>query len=157
MDKVQKKLVQGVFKLWESAQADESLKFYNQEFPDIGYVAATPHVLIRVPLGCPQPFQPSREDVRIRKGMLDLITGDKAEMAFDTGETKTVNRNTVVKKIAHGTEEGSAVFVAKAMWSYVPSSVKYIDVYDNWVVRVYVAGEELPVALIACFQERGVK
>ena len=68
MDKVQKKLVQGVFKLWESAQTDESLKFYNQEFPDIGYVAATPHVLIRVPLGCPQPFQPSREDVRIRKG-----------------------------------------------------------------------------------------
>ena len=156
MDKVQKKLVQGAFKLWESTQADERLKFYNQEIPDIGYVAATPHVLIRVPLGCPQPFQPSREDVRIRKGMLDLITGDKAEMAFDTGETKTVNRNTVVKKIAHGTE-GSAVFVAKAMWSYVPSSVKYIDVYDNRVVRVYVAGEELPVVLIARFQERGVK
>lgn len=155
MDKVQKKLVQGIFKLWEGVQKDDG-RFHVQDIPDVGLVAATPHVLIRVPLGCPQPFQPSREDVRIRKGMRDLITGDKAEMAFDTGETKTVNRNTVVKKIAHGTE-GSAVFVAKAMWSYVPSSVKYIDVYDNRVVRVYVAGEELPVVLIARFQERGVK
>ena len=35
MNNIQKKLVQGAFKLWESAQADESLKFYNQEFPDI--------------------------------------------------------------------------------------------------------------------------
>ena len=155
MDKVQKKLVQGIFKIWEAVQKDDG-RFLVQDIPDVGLVAASSHALIRLPKDCPHPFQPSREDVRIRKGMLDLITGDKAEMAFDTGETKTVNRNTVVKKIAHGTE-GSAVFVAKAMWSYVPSSVKYIDVYDNRVVRVYVAGEELPVVVIARFQERGVK
>lgn len=156
MDNVQKKLIRGVFKLWESAQANESLTFYNQEIPDIGYVAATTNVLIRVPLGCPHPFRPPRKNVHIRKNMMDLITGGRDEVAFDTGETKTVNRNTVVKKIARGTED-DILFVAKALWSYVPLSVRHIDVYGNWFVRVYVVGEELPVVIISRIRERGVK
>lgn len=157
MNSVQKKLVSSIYKLWEAAQADENLKFYSQEIQGIGYVVATPHVLIRVPLDCPHPFKSSCESVRNPMALQDLIA-DKAtaETAFDIGVIKTVNRNTIVKSIAYGTESG-AVFVDKALWSYVPASVKYIDVYNNWVVRVYVEGEKLPVVIIASIQEGGDK
>lgn len=156
MDKVQKKLVRGAFKLWELAQADENLTFYSQEVPDVGYVVATPRVLIRLPHGCQHPFRPSCEAVRNLIVLQELIADDNAETAFDIGVMKIVNRNTIVKSIAYGTESG-AVFVDKALWSYVPASVKYIDVYNNWVVRVYVEGEKLPVVIIASIQEGGDK
>ena len=44
MDKVQKKLVQGIFKIWEAVQKDDG-RFLVQDIPDVGLVAvvAFPH------------------------------------------------------------------------------------------------------------------
>lgn len=73
MDNVQKKLVQGVFKIWEAAQKDGE-RFRVQDIPDVGLVAASSHVLIRLPKDCPHPFRADKEEAlysRCYKGLLD--------------------------------------------------------------------------------------
>lgn len=153
MDKVQKKLVQGAFKLWELAQADEE-KFYSQDIPDIGFVSAKKYVLIRLPKGCPYPFKADRKNENIRQRMRELITDSKAERVFDTGETKIVGKNIKTKKFIYGTQ-GQEILVAEFLYEYLPLSAKSIDVYDDRVLRVYIEGEELPVVIVSIIKNPG--
>lgn len=154
MDNIQKKLVQGVFKIWETAQKDGGY-FYIQNVPDVGLVTASSHVFIRLPPGCQHPFRADKEDACITNIMKGFVTGTDSVTAFDTGETKTFNRNTVAKKIAYGTD-GKSVFVAKSKYSLAPTSVSHLDLYNrNGLVRVYVEGEELPVMGITVYRDLG--
>lgn len=143
MDNIQKKLVQGAFKLWEAAQKDGE-RFHIQDIPDVGLVAASAHVLIRLPKDCPHPFKADKEEARIADVMKDYLTGTDSAIAFDTGDMSTFGRNTVAKKIAYGTD-GKSVFVSKSLFAFTPPSVDHLDLYKGSLIRVYVEGEELPV------------
>lgn len=143
MDNIQKKLVQGAFKLWEAAQKDGE-RFHIQDIPDVGLVAASAHVLIRLPQDCPHPFRADKEEARIADVMKDYLTGKDSVTAFDTGDMSTFGRNLVAKKIAYGTD-GKSVFMAKSLYAFTPPSVDHLDLYKGSLIRVYVEGEELPV------------
>ena len=155
MDKVQKKLVQGAFKLWEVAQKDGE-RFHIQDIPDVGLVAASSHILIRLPKDCPHPFRTDKEEARIADVMKDYLTGKDSVIAFDTGDMSTFGRNLVAKKIAYGTD-GKSVFVSKSLVAFVPSSVDHLDLYKGSLIRVYVEGEELPVAGLTVYRNLGDK
>ena len=150
MDNVQKKLVQGVFKIWEAAQKDDG-RFHVQDIPGVGLVAASSHALIRLPKGCPHPFRADEKEGRIADAMKDYLINDDAVMAFDTGDMSTFGRNKVVKKIAYGTD-GKSVFVAKSLYAFTPPSVDHLDLYKGRMIRVYVEGEELPVMGITVYR-----
>lgn len=150
MDNVQKKLVQGVFKIWEAAQKDGE-RFHIQDIPDVGLVAASSHVLIRLPKHCPHPFRADKEEGRITDVMKDYLTGKDSVIAFDTGDMSTFGRNLVVKKIAYGTD-GKSVFVTKSLYALTPPSVDHLDLYKGSLIRVYVEGEELPVMGITVYR-----
>lgn len=143
MDKVQKKLVQGIFKIWEETQKYGE-RFRVQDIPDVGLVAASSHVLIRLPKDCPHPFRADKEEARIADVMKDYLTGKDSVTAFDTGDMSTFGRNLVAKKIAYGTD-GKSVFVGKYLFAFTPPSVDHLDLYKGSLIRVYVEGEELPV------------
>lgn len=143
MDNVQKKLVQGVFKIWEAAQKDGE-RFRVQDIPDVGLVAASSHVLVRLPKDCPHPFRVDEKEGRITDVMKDYLTGKDSATAFDTGDMSTFGRNLVAKKIAYGTD-GKSVFVSKSLFAFTPPSVDHLDLYKGSLIRVYVEGEELPV------------
>lgn len=153
MDKVQKKLVQGIFKIWEAVQKDDG-RFLVQDIPDVGLVAASSHVLIRLPKDCPHPFRADEKEGRIADVMKDYLTNDDAVMAFDTGDMSTFDRNKVVKKIAYGTD-GKSVFVTKSLYALTPPSVDHLDLYKGRMIRVYVEGEELPVMGITVYRNLG--
>ena len=143
MDKVQKKLVQGIFKIWEVVQKDDG-RFHVQDIPDVGLVAASSHVIIRLPKDCPHPFRADEKEGRIADVMKDYLTGKDSVIAFDTGDMSTFGRNKVVKKIAYGTD-GKSVFVAKSLYALTPPSVDHLDLYKGSLIRAYIEGEELPV------------
>lgn len=153
MNNIQKKLVQGVFKIWEAAQKDGE-RFLVQDIPDVGLVAASAHVLIRLPKGCPHPFRVDKEEGRITDVMKDYLTGKDSVIAFDTGDMSTFGRNLVAKKIAYGTD-GKSVYVAKSQYAFVPPSVDHLDLYKGSLIRVYVEGEELPVMGITVYRDLG--
>lgn len=153
MDNIQKKLVQGVFKIWEAAQKDGE-RFLVQDIPDVGLVAASSHVIIRLPKDCPHPFRVDKEEGRITDAMKDYLTNDDTVMAFDTGDMSTFDRNKVVKKIAYGTD-GKSVFVAKSLYAFTPPSVDHLDLYKGRLIRVYIEGEELPVMGITVYRALG--
>lgn len=153
MDNIQKKLVQGVFKIWEAAQKDGE-RFHIQDIPDVGLVAASAHVLIRLPKGCPHPFRVDEKEGRITDVMKDYLTGKDSVTAFDTGDMSTFSRNLVAKKIAYGTD-GKSVFVGKSLFAFTPPSVDHLDLYKGSLIRVYVEGEELPVAGITVYRDLG--
>lgn len=150
MDNVQKKLVQGVFKIWEAAQKDGE-RFHVQDIPDVGLVAASAHVLIRLPKDCPHPFRVDKEEARITNVMKDYLTGTDSVIAFDTGDMSTFGHNQVAKKIAYGTD-GKSVFVSKSLYAFTPPSVDHLDLYKGSLTRVYVEGEELPVMGITVYR-----
>ena len=143
MNNIQKKLVQGVFKIWEAAQKDGE-RFHVQDIPDVGLVAASSHVIIRLPKDCPHPFRADEEEGRTAGGMKDYLTGKDSVIAFDTGDMSTFGRNQVAKKIAYGTD-GKSVFVSKSLFAFAPPLVDHLDLYKGSLIRVYVEGEELPV------------
>lgn len=155
MNNVQKKLVSGVYKLWEAAQKDGE-RFRIQDIPDVGLVAASSHVLIRLPKDCPHPFRANREEGRITDAMKGYLTGKDSVIAFDTGDMSTFGRNQVAKKIAYGTD-GKSVFVSKSLFAFAPPSVDHLDLYKGSLIRVYVEGEELPVAGITVYRNLGDK
>lgn len=155
MDNIQKKLVQGAFKLWEAAQKDGE-RFHIQDIPDVGLVAASAHVLIRLPKDCPHPFRADKEEARIADVMKDYLTGKDSVIAFDTGDMSTFGRNLVAKKIAYGTD-GKSVFVGKYLFAFTPPSVDHLDLYKGSLIRVYVEGEELPVAGFTVYRNLGDK
>lgn len=134
MDNIQKKLVQGIFKLWEGAQKDDG-RFHVQDIPDVGLVAASSHVLIRLPKYYPHPFRADKEEGRIADVMKDYLTGEDAVIAFDTGDMSTFDRSKVVKKIAYGID-GKSVFVAKSLYAFTPPSVDHLDLYKGSLIRV---------------------
>ncbi len=143
MNNVQKKLVSSIYKLWEAAQKDGE-QFRVQDIPDVGLVAASAHVLIRLPKDCPHPFRADKEEARITDVMKDYLTGRDSVTAFDTGDMSTFGRNLVAKKIAYGTD-GKSVFVSKSLFAFTPPSVDHLDLYRGILIRVYVEGEEMPV------------
>lgn len=155
MNKVQKKLVQGIFKIWEAAQKDGE-RFRIQDIPDVGLVAASSHVLIRLPKDCPHPFRADKEEGRITDVMKDYLTGKDSVIAFDTGDMSTFGRNLVAKKIAYGTD-GKSVFIGKSLYAFVPPLVDHLDLYKGSLIRVYVEGEELPVMGITIYRNLGDK
>lgn len=150
MNSIQKKLVQGVFKIWEAAQKDGE-RFRIQDIPDVGLVAASARVLIRLPQDCPHPFSADKEEARIADVMKDYLTGKDSVTAFDTGDMSTFGRNLVAKKIAYGTD-GKSVFVGKPLFAFAPPSVDHLDLYKGSLIRVYVEGEELPVMGITVYR-----
>lgn len=150
MNNVQKKLVQGVFKIWEAAQKGGE-RFHIQDIPDVGLVAASSHIIIRLPKYCPHPFRADKEEARITDVMKDYLTGKDSVIAFDTGDMSTFGRNLVAKKIAYGTD-GKSVFVGKSLYAFAPSSVDHLDLYKGSLVRIYVEGEELPVMGITIYR-----
>lgn len=150
MNNIQKKLVQGVFKIWEAAQKDGE-RFHVQDIPDVGLVAASSHVLIRLPKDCPHPFRADKEEGRITDVMKDYLTGEDSVTAFDTGDMSTFGRNLVAKKIAYGTD-GKSVFVSKSLFAFAPPLVDHLDLYKGSLIRVYVEGEELPVMGITIYR-----
>ena len=150
MDKVQKKLVQGAFKLWESAQKDGE-QFRVQDIPDVGLVVVSSHVLIRLPKDCPHPFRADKEEAPIADVIKDYLTGKDSVTAFDTGDMSTFGRNLVAKKIAYGTD-GKSVFVNKSLFAFAPPSEDHLDLYKGSLIRVYVEGEELPVIGITIYR-----
>lgn len=153
MNKVQKKLVQGIFKIWEAAQKDGE-QFRIQDIPDVGLVAASSHVIIRLPKDCPHPFRADKEEARIADVIKDYLTGKDSVTAFDTGDMSTFGRNLVAKKIACGTD-GKSVFVSKSLYAFTPPSVDHLDLYRGILIRVYVEGEELPVMGITIYRNLG--
>lgn len=150
MDNIQKKLVQGVFKIWEAAQKDGE-RFHVQDIPDVGLVAASSHIIIRLPQDCPHPFRAAEKEGRIADVMKGYLAGKDSVIAFDTGDTSTFGRNLVAKKIAYGTD-GKSVFVSKSQFAFTPPSVDHLDLYKGRLIRVYVEGEELPVAGITVYR-----
>lgn len=150
MDKVQKKLVSSIYKLWEEAQKYGE-RFRVQDIPDVGLVAASSHVLIRLPKDCPHPFRADKEEGRITDVMKDYLTGEDSVTAFDPGDMSTFGRNLVAKKIAYGTD-GKSVFAGKSLFAFTPPSVDHLDLYKGSLIRVYVEGEELPVMGITIYR-----
>lgn len=150
MNNIQKKLVQGVFKIWEAAQKDGE-RFHVQDIPDVGLVAASSHVLIRLPKYYPHPFRADKEEARIADVMKDYLTGKDSVIAFDTGDMSTFGRSRVAKKIAYGTD-GKSVFVSKSLFAFTPPFVDHLDLYKGSLIRVYVEGEELPVAGLTVYR-----
>jgi len=150
MDKVQKKLVSSIYKLWEEAQKYGE-RFRVQDIPDVGFVAASSHVLIRLPQDCPHPFRADEKEGRIADVMKDYLTGKDSVTAFDTGDMSTFGRNLVAKKIAYGTD-GKSVFVSKSQFAFAPPLVDHLDLYKGSLIRVYVEGEELPVMGITIYR-----
>lgn len=153
MDNIQKKLVQGIFKIWEAAQKDDG-RFHVQDIPDVGLVAASSHVIIRLPKDCPYPFRADEKEGRIADVMKGYLTSKDSVTAFDTGDMSTFGRNLVAKKIAYGTD-GKSVFVSKYLFAFTPPSVDHLDLYKGSLIRVYVEGEELPVMGITVYRNLG--
>lgn len=150
MNSIQKKLVSSIYKLWEAAQKYDE-QFRVQDIPDVGLVAASSHVLIRLPKDCPHPFRADKEEGRITDVMKDYLTGEDSVTAFDTGDMSTFGRNLVAKKIAYGTD-GKSVFVGKYLFAFAPPLVDHLDLYKGSLIRVYVEGEELPVMGITIYR-----
>ena len=150
MNNIQKKLVSSIYKLWEAAQKDGE-RFRIQDIPDVGLVAASAHVLIRLPKDCPHPFRADKEEARITDVMKDYLTGKDSVTAFDTGDMSTFGRNLVAKKIAYGTD-GKSVFVSKSLFAFAPPLVDHLDLYNGSLIRVYAEGEELPVMGITIYR-----
>ena len=150
MNNIQKKLVSSIYKLWEAAQKDGE-RFRIQDIPDVGLVAASAHVLIRLPKDCPHPFRADKEEARITDVMKDYLTGKDSVTAFDTGDMSTFGRNLVAKKIAYGTD-GKSVFVSKSLFAFAPPLVDHLDLYGGSLIRVYAEGEELPVMGITIYR-----
>lgn len=136
MNNIQKKLVQGIFKIWEAAQKDGE-RFHVQDIPDVGLVAASSHIIIRLPQDCPHPFRVDEKEGRIADVMKDYLTGKDSVTAFDTGDMSTFGRNLVAKKIAYGTD-GKSVFVGKYLFAFTPPSVDHLDLYKSSLIRIYV-------------------
>lgn len=155
MDKVQKKLVSSIYKLWEEAQKYGE-RFRVQDIPDVGFVAASSHIIIRLPQDCPHPFRADKEEARIADVIKGYLTGKDSVTAFDTGDMSTFGRNLVAKKIACGTD-GKSVFVSKSLYAFTPPSVDHLDLYRGILIRVYVEGEELPVMGITIYRNLGDK
>lgn len=143
MDKVQKKLVSSIYKLWEAAQKYDE-QFRVQDIPGVGLVVVSSHVLIRLPKDCPHPFSADKEEARIADVIKGYLTGKDSVTAFDTGDMSTFGRNLVAKKIACGTD-GKSVFVSKSLFAFAPPLVDHLDLYKGSLIRVYAEGEELPV------------
>lgn len=150
MNNIQKKLVSSIYKLWEAAQKDGE-QFRVQDIPNVGLVAASAHVLIRLPKDCPHPFRADKEEARITDVMKDYLTGKDSVTAFDTGDMSTFGRNLVAKKIAYGTD-GKSVFVSKSLFAFAPPLVDHLDLYKGSLIRVYAEGEELPVMGITIYR-----
>lgn len=155
MNNVQKKLVSSIYKLWEAAQKDGE-QFRVQDIPNVGLVAASSHVLIRLPKDCPHPFKADKEESSIADVIKSYLTGKDSVTAFDTGDMSTFGRNLVAKKIAYGTD-GKSVFVSKSLFAFAPPSVDHLDLYRGILIRVYVEGEELPVMGFTIYRNLGDK
>lgn len=155
MNSIQKKLVSSIYKLWEAAQKYDE-QFRVQDIPDVGFVAASSHVLIRLPQDCPHPFRADEKEGRIADVMKDYLTGKDSVTAFDTGDMSTFGRNLVAKKIAYGTD-GKSVFVGKYLFAFTQPSVDHLDLYKGSLIRIYVEGEELPVAGLTVYRNLGDK
>ena len=155
MNNVQKKLVSSIYKLWEAAQKDGE-QFRVQDIPDVGLVVVSSHVLIRLPQDCPHPFRADEKEGRIADVMKDYLTGKDSVTAFDTGDMSTFGRNLVAKKIDYGTD-GKSVFVGKYLFAFTPPSVDHLDLYKGSLIRIYVEGEELPVAGLPVYRNLGDK
>ena len=134
MNSIQKKLVSSIYKLWEAAQKYGE-RFRVQDIPDVGFVAASSHVLIRLPKDCPHPFRADKEEGRIADVMKDYLTGKDSVNAFDTGDMSTFGRNLVAKKIAYGTD-GKSVFVPFVAFDALAEGM------NDWAkgTRVWVVG-----------------
>ena len=150
MDKVQKKLVSSIYKLWEEAQKYGE-QFRVQDIPNVGLVAVSSHVLIRLPKDCPHPFRADKEEASIADVIKGYLTDKNSVTAFDTGDMSTFGRNLVAKKIAYGTD-GKSVFVNKSLYAFTPPSVDHLDLYRGILIRVYVEGEELPVMGVTVYR-----
>ena len=150
MNNVQKKLVSSIYKLWEAAQKDGE-QFRVQDIPNVGLVAVSSHVLIRLPKDCPHPFRADKEEASIADVIKGYLTDKNSVTAFDTGDMSTFGRNLVAKKIAYGTD-GKSVFVSKHLFAFAPPSVDHLDLYKGSLIRVYVEGEELPVMGITIYR-----
>ena len=155
MNNVQKKLVSSIYKLWEAAQKDGE-RFHIQDIPNVGLVAVSSHVLIRLPKDCPHPFRADKEEASIADVIKGYLTDKNSVTAFDTGDMSTFGRNLVAKKIAYGTD-GKSVFVSKYLFAFTPPSVDHLDLYKGSLIRVYVEGEELPVMGITIYRNLGDK
>ena len=155
MGNTQKKLVSSIYKLWEAAQKDGE-RFHVQAIPDVGLVAASSHVLIRLPKDCPHPFRADEEEGRITDVMKDYLTGKDSVTAFDTGDMSTFGRNLIAKKIAYGTD-GKSVFINKSLYAFAPPLVDHLDLYRGILIRVFVEGEELPVKGFTIYRNLGDK
>ena len=155
MGNTQKKLVSSIYKLWEAAQKDGE-RFHVQDIPDVGLVAASSHVLIRLPKDCPHPFRADEEEGRITDVMKDYLTGKDSVTAFDTGDMSTFGRNLIAKKIAYGTD-GKSVFINKSLYAFAPPLVDHLDLYRGILIRVFVEGEELPVMGFTIYRNLGDK
>jgi hypothetical protein len=150
MNNVQKKLVSSIYKLWEAAQKDGE-QFRVQDIPNVGLVAVSSHVLIRLPKDCPHPFRADKEEASIADVIKGYLTDKNSVTAFDTGDMSTFGRNLVAKKIAYGTD-GKSVFVNKSLYAFTPPSVDHLDLYRGILIRVYVEGEELPVMGVTVYR-----
>ena len=155
MNSIQKKLVSSIYKSWEAAQKDGE-QFRVQDIPDVGFVAASSHVLIRLPKDCPHPFRADKEEASIADVIKGYLIDKNSVTAFDTGDMSTFGRNLVAKKIAYGTD-GKSVFVSKHLFAFTPPSVVHLDLYGGILIRVYVEGEELPVMGITIYRNLGDK
>lgn len=150
MNSIQKKLVSSIYKLWEAAQKYDE-QFRVQDIPNVGLVAVSSHVLIRLPKDCPHPFRADKEEASIADVIKDYLTGKDSVTAFDTGDMSTFGRNLIAKKIAYGTD-GKSVFVNKSLYAFAPPLVDHLDLYKGSLIRVYVEGEELPVMGITIYR-----
>ena len=150
MNNIQKKLVSSIYKLWEAAQKDGE-QFRVQDIPNVGLVAVSSHVLIRLPKDCPHPFRADKEEASIADVIKGYLTNKNSVTAFDTGDMSTFGRNLVAKKIAYGTD-GKSVFVSKHLFAFTPPSVVHLDLYRGILIRAYIEGEELPVAGITIYR-----
>lgn len=155
MNSIQKKLVSSIYKLWEAAQKYDE-QFRVQDIPDVGLVVVSSHVLIRLPKDCPHPFRADKEEARIADVIKGYLTGKDSVTAFDTGDMSTFGRNLVAKKIACGTD-GKSVFVGKYLFAFTPPLVDHLDLYKGSLIRIYVEGEELPVAGLTVYRNLGDK
>lgn len=149
------KLIQSVFSMWKASRRSTNPGWYNTVSTDIGFLAEDNYTAIRIPDGLKHPFKANETwaETFTTKRLHNYFTDtETAQTALRVDSIKLLPPDgRMAMEFAFG--DNGRLYVDLTKYKEVPEGNRY-DVISNKLLRVYVEGEKLPVAVLAGLRVR---
>ena len=142
------KLIQAVFSMWKASRRSTNPRRIVTVNTDIGFLAMDGVTAIRIPDGFEQPFKAGMPSPFIVKQLYNYFTN--TEIAQTASREVSIKPLPLYGRLAMEFTFGDngRLYADLTKYKAVPEGNRY-DVISNKLLRVYVEGEKLPVAVLA--------